>query len=231
MKCMQLLCTVFGLSLMLSGGDGAWAQQDGTVLDDGLFRAPHEGGARRWSVESADGLMLRRAPGGAQTVGKALAPASVLTNFGCLETMGTLWCEVRPLHGGPRGFVLADALTPTKGPDGIVARGANDTAERAKKKRFDTTGQIPCAQEQGEPLSTCIIGVAQSDGGDVTAAVTFRTGFSRYLFFMHGQFISASATMSGAGRDTNWAVENGVHVIRADDQQFEIPNALLFGQD
>ena len=227
MTCMQVL-RIASVLLVLSS-DVALAQQDASALADGLFAAPHEGGARRWVVESPDGVALLVAPGTGETVGDRIAQHAVVTNFGCAQASGAFWCEVRPLHGGPRGYALADGLGPTEGPDGIVARGLNDTDKRARKKRFDATAEVPCAQEQGEALNPCTIGIARSGGGDATAAVTFKNGFSRYLFFLHGEFISASATMSGAGRDTDWEVRGGTHYIRADDQRFEIPNALLFG--
>lgn len=231
MTCVQVLRALSVLPLLVMLCVTAHAQQGTSAVPDGIFAAPQKGGARRWVVDNPDGLALLVAPGTAETVGGVVAQHAVLTNFGCTEVLGALWCDVRPLHGGPRGYVPADALSPAKGPDGIVARGVNDSVTRARKKRFDIRAEVPCAQEQGEALAPCPIGIARSDGGDATAAVTFRNGFSRYLFFMHGAFISASATMSGAGRDTDWEVRGGTHYIRADDQQFQIPNALLFAQE
>lgn len=203
MICMQVLRKMLVLPLLVFLCDVAIAQQDKSAREVGLFAAPKEGGARRWVVTSPDGLSLWVAPDKVETLGETIAQHAILTNFGCAEAMGAFWCEVRPLHGGPRGYAAADALGPTEGPDGIVARGLNDTDKRARKKRFDATAEVPCAQEQGEALSPCPVGIARSGGGDATAAVTFKNGFSRYLLFLHGEFISASATMSGAGRDTD----------------------------
>ena len=206
----------------------AAGQTTGAVPHEVLMVAPRDGGVRRWQVAAAPGARALVDPAGS-AVGARHPLGAVLTNLGCLEEKGSVWCEVRPLHGGPRGFVAAQDLAFVHGPDGIVAMGVNDSAKRAKRKRFDVVSEIPCAQERGQALAPCPIGISRSDGGDATAAVTFPAGFTRLLFFMHGEFISAAATMSGAGRDTDWEQVDGVHKIRADDQRFEIPDALIFG--
>lgn len=195
--------------------------------EPGLFASPQDGGVRRWQVRQGDGASFVPAPG--QTGGRKMAAGAVMTQFGCTDEAGDLWCAVRPLGGTERGYMRAGELEPVAGPDGHVARGLDDSGTRAKRKRFDASGQIPCAQEQGQALGLCDVGVARSTGGDATAAVTFANGFTRYLSFAHGRFIRASATMSGAGRDTDWQVTGGVHRIRVDDQRFEIAHALLFG--
>ena len=66
---------------------------------------------------------------------------AVLTNFGCVYEAEVLWCEVQPLHGGPREFIAAKDLATVAGPDGIVATGINDSAKRAKQKRFDAKAE------------------------------------------------------------------------------------------
>ncbi|MEL7117363.1 MAG: hypothetical protein AAGP08_17560, partial [Pseudomonadota bacterium] len=89
----------------------------------------------------------------------------------------------------------------------------------------------PCAQEQGEPLGTCRVGVARGTGGDATVVATFGNGFARKLYFKHGEFLAANTTMSGNGTDTDWRLEDGVHYVRVDDQRFELPDAFVFGGD
>ena len=205
------------------------AQSNTVDLDKELFLSPQAGGVRRWEVSHVAGIVLRSSPDGDRIAGANVPTRAIVTNFGCADHVGELWCNVRRLHGGPRGYALADDLSPVVGPDGVTATGINDSAKRAKRKTFNATSEIPCAQERGQALGLCRLGVARSDGGDATVAVTFANGFSRYLYFMHGEFVSASATMSGAGRDTDWTLKEGVHYIRADDQRFEIPHTVLFG--
>ena len=200
----------------------------GTV-DASLYRAPAEGGVRRWQAVSGDGLDLRQRPSMATEVIARLSSGAVLSNFGCTEEAAEGWCEVRPFRGGARGFVPAGSLLPAHGPDGVVPTGPNDSKHRAGRRDFDADGEIACAQERGQALGTCAAAVARSGGGDATVLVTFPNGFARQLYFVHGEFVSASATMSGAGRDTDWRLDAGLHHIRVDDQRFELPDRLVFG--
>lgn len=71
---------------------------------------------------------------------------------------------------------------------------------------------------------------SRGSGRDATVVVTFPNGFSRTLYFAHGAFISANPTISGAGTDTDWRIESPHHVIRVDDQRFELPGSLVFGE-
>ena len=107
--------------------------------------------------------------------------------------------------------------------------GTDDSKRRAGKGDFDTKGEIPCAQERGQPMGRCRAAVARSGGGDATVVVTFPNGFARRLYFVHGEFVRASATMSGVGTDADWRLENELHFVRVDDQRYELPDAMVFG--
>lgn len=198
-----------------------------TAEDPGIYRAAKEGGTRRWVVTSADGALVHAAPG-AEASGTH-PDGAILANMGCHQSEGHLWCDVRPFRGGPRGFVRADALKPAKGPDGTIAMGADDSRTRARKGKIDASGQIACAQEKGQSLGTCDAAVARGTGGDATVVVTFPNQFKRMLYFIHGEFVRANATMSGVGRDKDWTLKNGLHLIRVDDQQFELSDSLVYG--
>ncbi|MCG8694056.1 MAG: hypothetical protein MI806_22855, partial [Minwuiales bacterium] len=116
-----------------------------------------------------------------------------------------------------------------RGPDGTVPMGADDSAFRAGRGEFGATGTLSCTQLRGQPMGRCTFGVARGTGGDATVVVTFSNGFKRTLFFAHGAFISADATMSGTGFDTDWRTDGDRHVIRVDDQRYVLPNAAVFG--
>lgn len=111
----------------------------------------------------------------------------------------------------------------------LPVQGRTDSARRARLGDFDAGGTIACAQEQGQQMRTCAVGVARDADGTATAVVTFANGFSRMLFFEGGAFVKASATMSGSGTDTDWHVEDDLHLIRVDDQRYELPGSLLVG--
>lgn len=191
--------------------------------------SPEDGGPRRWQVSTSEGLPLLDAPSTDGAEITILADGTVLSNMGCTHADDEVWCDVRPIQGGARGFALAEHLVPALGPDGTVPTGPDDSRRRARSGKFDGRDDILCAQERGQELEPCKASVARGDGGDATVVVTFPNGFKRTLFFVHGQFISASATMSGVGTDTDWRADDGRHVIRVDDQQYEITGAFIFG--
>ncbi len=192
--------------------------------------APADGGPRRWQVTAHDGLPLHRGRAADTPVIATLSEGAVLSNLGCQLVEDRVWCRVQPLQQRTQGYVQAEHLGPAQGPDGSVPMGKDDSRERARRGDFDATGSIPCAQNPGEPLSECQFGVARGTGGDATVVATFSNGFKRLLFFAHGLFISGDTTMSGNGFDTDWRVEGDLHIIRVDDQRYELPGSAIFGE-
>ncbi len=192
--------------------------------------APRDGGPRRWQVKAENGVSLHREPSEGSGLQLVIADGTILSNFGCTQAEGRVWCQVRALHGKAHGFVAAEHLVPATAPDGTVPLGVDDSVKRARKGDFDARGEISCTQVRGQTPAKCQAGVARGTGGDATVVVTFSNGFARTLYFMHGDFISANSTMSGVGTDTDWRIENFQHFIRVDDQRYELPDALVFGK-
>jgi nicotinate-nucleotide pyrophosphorylase len=112
---------------------------------------------------------------------------------------------------------------------GIAVGDVMTAAKRARSGAFDTTGVVGCAQEVGQSLETCAAAVAHADDS-AAVVVTFLNGFSRTLLFAEREFLRGNATMSGVGTDTEWSVSNGMYQIRVDDQRFDIPEALVWGE-
>ena len=218
---------------MLTGSPPGLVQEamtdDAGTVADPMFVAPEEGGPRRWQVVARGGLDMRDAPAGDAPVLRTLAQGAILSNLGCERAGGRVWCEVRPLRSRSRGFAAAEDLRAARGPDGTVPMGTDDSLLRARAGDFDASGTIPCAQIRGQPMGECSFGVARGGGGDATVVVTFSNGFRRMLFFSHGEFISGDATMSGTGRDTDWQRDGDRHIIRVDDQRYELPDTAIFG--
>lgn len=211
-------------SLTLSAGSASLAQ---TAFEAKPPVAPEEGGPRRWVVVGAD-VQLQSKPSSAAEVIRLLEKGEVLSNDGCQEAGHQIWCNVRSFRGGRGGFVGFQNLQPARGPDGIVPMGVDDSRRRAEKRDFDAKSKIACAQERGQALGSCEAATAQSDGGDATVVVTFPNGFQRKLYFIHGEFVRASATMSGVGTDFAWNLTDDLYSIRVDDQRFELPIRLVF---
>lgn len=111
-----------------------------------------------------------------------------------------------------------------------VAFGDIATANgRAKSGMFDATGEVRCAQEEGQALGPCNAEVARVDGAAVVI-VRFPNGFARSLMFSDRAFLRGNATMSGSGTDMEWRLSGGLFYIRVDDQRFGIPETLVFGE-
>lgn len=104
------------------------------------------------------------------------------------------------------------------------------SAERARQGDFDGSDSVRCAQIRGQEMGSCTADVARGEAGEATVVVTFANGFSRTLFFEDGAFTRANATMSGVGTDTEWRAEDDLLLIRVDDQRYELPSALVFGE-
>ncbi|WP_420332208.1 hypothetical protein [Roseibium sp.] len=192
------------------------------------LKPPRDGGVRRWQVAVAETGIFAAPEETAERV-TTLEQGAILQNRGCSKSAGQMWCDIRSLRGNVRGYALATYLKPAKGPDGIVAMGMDDSRVRAGKRNFDAETIIPCAQEQGQALGKCNAAAARGVGGDATVVVTFQNGFARKLYFVHGEFVKASATMSGVGTDMDWRLESEVHLVRVDDQRFELPDRFVFG--
>lgn len=192
------------------------------------LRSPEEGGPRRWDVVGGD-LELFAEPSENSAVIGVFPGGAVLSNLKCFGSEVSNWCEVRSFRGGLRGFVDGSRLLAAVGPDGVVAMGVDTSKRRARKRDFDEKSEVSCAQERGQSMGTCVAAVARGGGGDATVVVTFPNGFARMLFFVHGEFVRASATMSGVGTDFDWRLAGGEHVIRVDDQRFEIPETIILG--
>lgn len=211
-------------SLLFAGlATGSLAQ---STDDDSMHMSAEDGGARRWKVNVAT-LQVFSNPSENSGIMSVLTEGAVLMNFGCEEKAERLWCRVQPFRSGDIGYVNATGLAPARGPGGDVAKGIDDSKSRVRKRDFDASGKVSCSQEQGQSLGTCQAAAARSGGGDATVVVTFPNGFARQLYFTQGAFVSASATMSGAGKDTDWTLENDLYKIRVDDQNYEIPKELI----
>ena len=200
-----------------------------TVPQIASLAAPEHGGPRRLEVIDSD-VGLYREPSENSEQLSLLAQSTLLANRGCAEVGGQVWCEVAERDGARTGYVVSHHVVPATGPDGVVATGRDDSKVRARRRDYDASGEIACAQNEGESLGQCKAGVARSGGGDATVIATFSNSFTRELYFTHGEFTRGNSTMSGVGTDTDWRFEDGLYVIRVDDQRYEIPKAFVLGE-
>ena len=211
----------------------AWHPGVGAQPTDGdedpaiVHAAAEDGGPRRFRLDAEGGLPLRAEPveGGARV--ETLADDALLENLGCASWGDRAWCRVRSVPTGARGHVPTELLTPAPGPDGTVPIGVDDSRRRARRGDFDVAATVACAQTRHGPMDECEARAARGGGGDAAVRVTFPNGFARTLHFVHGTFVSADATMSGVGTDVDLRREGGMHLVRVEDQRYEIPDGLV----
>ena len=224
-----ILCATAALAISLH----ACARDQTTESEGPATETPtaaaEDGGPRRWQVTAGGGVRMHDAPAVDAAVVETLADGAILSNLGCARAGNRVLCKVQALRGRDRGYVDAASLQPARGPDGTVPMGSDGSLLRARNGDFDASGHIPCAQVRGEPMGECRVDVARGGGGDATVVVTFSNGFKRMLSFIHGEFIRADTTMSGSGFDTDWHLDGRLHIIRVDDQRYELPDAVIFG--
>ncbi len=109
------------------------------------------------------------------------------------------------------------------------AAEADDSAARAGQGNFDATGQVPCAQNAGQPMGQCKFGVARAGGGTATVVVTRPDGRTRALFFTKGKFTSADTSQADGYPEATATRESDLTLIRVGSERYEVFDAVIFG--
>ncbi len=213
--CLRQLCAILSLAARHAAAE--------------VPAAPEDGGPRNWEVTGVSrALNLREEPSTKARIVASFAPGTILDNLGCRRAESTVWCDVQPLGGGPRGYVSAEFLKPAVSPDGSVATGPEDSALRAGQGKFDATGNIPCAQYPGQPMGQSEFGVARAGGGYATVVVKKSDGRTRAIFFRMGKPIGADTSEADPG-DFSATREGDLNIIRIGNERYEIPDAVVLG--
>ena len=219
-----LLCAA--LAMVQAGAD----QFSGASAAKDVPAVPEDGGPRNWQVTGvSSALNLREQPTTAAKIITSYPPGTILDNLGCQRADGRIWCDVQKLGGGPRGYVAAEFLTPAVSPDGSMATGTDNSAFRAGQGDFDATGQIPCAQYSGQPMTECEFGVARAGGGYATVVIKKLDGRTRAIFFRMGKPIGADTSEADGYPEFRTIKENDLNLIRVGDERYEIPDAVVLG--
>jgi len=218
------------LSLMADGGIYTWESVSANTTEGDVPAAPEAGGPRNWEVSVVSGrLNLRSQPSSLAGIVAVYASGTILDNLGCERKEGRIWCDVQELGGGPRGYVAAEFLRPAISPDGRVATGPDDSALRAGQGRFDATGNIPCAQEIGQPMTQCEFGVARGAGGYATVVIKKPSGTRRMIYFRIGKAIGADTSEADGYPEFQASKQSDLNKIRVGNERYEIPDAVILG--
>ncbi|MEX0340921.1 MAG: hypothetical protein AB3N11_18005 [Arenibacterium sp.] len=113
---------------------------------------------------------------------------------------------------------------------GICAVILFGAAEASAEEKSQSPHSIACSQQPGAPLDQCSYHVERDETGKTTVTVVFANSFKRKLYFMDGKFLKANVTMSGVGKDTDWSLKDGIHMIRVERQRYEVPDILIAGE-
>lgn len=104
-----------------------------------------------------------------------------------------------------------------------------EASTRASQGKFNATGKIPCAQNKGQPMGQCDFGVARAGGGTAAVAVTLPDGRQRVIFFRAGKAVSANLSQADGNMSFSAAKEADLYIIRAGNERYEIPEAVIYG--
>lgn len=224
-RILVLIC--FCLSLFGGGPVGALQSRSSSKIP----AAPEDGGPRAWEVTGISStLNMRQEPSTSATVIESLRAGAILQNKGgCLQAEGRVWCDVQRLPGGLLGYVAAEYLRPAKGPDGAVPRGPDNSARRASQGDFDASGQLPCAQDAGQPMAMCDYSVARAGGGYATVVVSKPDGGKRALHFSLGIPIGADTSQADGFGKFKAEREGNLHIIRVGDERYQVSEAIVVG--
>ncbi|MBP7370201.1 MAG: hypothetical protein KA902_02060 [Arenimonas sp.] len=103
------------------------------------------------------------------------------------------------------------------------------SSERAGLGKFDASGEIPCAQNLGQPMGQCPFQVARGPNGSATVVVTHTDGRKRAIFFENGKAISADLSQADGNMNFSSSKESDLFMIKAGNERYEIPEAVIFG--
>lgn len=93
---------------------------------------------------------------------------------------------------------------------------------------FHATGNIPCAQDKGQPMGSCAFGVKRQGNGSAMVTVTRTDGRQRVIFFEKGRATGYDGSPADSG-GFEASKEADLNFIRIGDERYEIPDAVIFG--
>jgi hypothetical protein len=110
-----------------------------------------------------------------------------------------------------------------------AAGGLPGAIERASQGKFDARGQIPCAQNRGQPMGQCPFTVTRAGGGTAVVNVTRPDGRKRAIFFEKGRPTGADLSQADGNMDFRATRQADLNYIQAGDERYEIPDAAVTG--
>jgi hypothetical protein len=91
------------------------------------------------------------------------------------------------------------------------------------------SGNIPCAQNQGQPMGQCPFTVEREGKGSAMVKVTRPDGRMRVIFFEKGKATGADLSQADGNMTFKATKKRDLFKIQAGKERYEIPEAVVFG--
>lgn len=110
-----------------------------------------------------------------------------------------------------------------------VNPGHAEASRQLGQGKFNATGNVPCAQHAGQPMTQCKFGVSRSGNGTATVVVTRPDGRTRAIFFKEGKAVSADTSQADGYNVFRVTKQTDLFMITIGMERYEIPEAVVFG--
>jgi hypothetical protein len=189
------------------------------------------GGPDFWEVTNVSGgdvLNMRRAPSAKEIIVASYQNGAVLRNKGCRMMEGQRWCKVEEAEDASvHGWVAGRYLRESNYAGQSGASGTDDA--KVPGTDFNATGNLPCAREEGQPMSSCAFGVVREGDGSGYVQISWPDGGSRAVFFRDGQPSGYDESQADAGAKMSVKQNADLFIIAIGPQRFEIPDVVFAG--
>jgi len=189
------------------------------------------GGPDFWevtNVPAGDALNMRRGPSAKETIVASYRNGAVLRNKGCRMMEGQRWCKVEEAdNASVHGWVAGRYLRESSYSDQGEASGADDA--KVPGTDFNATGNLPCARQEGQPMTNCAFGVVREGGGSGYVQISWPDGGSRIVFFRDGRPNGYDESEADGGAKMTVEQEADLFIIAIGSQRFEIPDVVIVG--
>ena len=178
-----------------------------------------QGGPDFWRVTAGTNpAAMRKAPSAQANIVMQFDEGAMLRNRGCRMVDGVRWCQVEfpgdaSAVGWMRGTRLREGAPPAG--DALVPGTL-----------FHTTGTVPCALAQGQPVMPCRFGVVRQGSGRAAVTIFLPGGTERIIRFENG--VPSSADTTGTGR-LSFTRKADLFLISINAERYEIPQAVVNG--
>ncbi len=112
---------------------------------------------------------------------------------------------------------------------GKGAAAAEPVRQQAPGVSSSASGNIPCAQNKGQPMGQCPFTVEREGKGSAIVSITLPDGRKRAIFFTKGKATGADLSQADGNMKFKATKQADLFKIQAGNERYEIPEAVVFG--